>query len=96
MEKEKILIIDDDDDILRVVQYNLEKIGYNVIISENGDDGFEKIKSANPDLVLIDFIIPDFGARISFSIFIASWIKIISFSFTWLFTEKNIFLIYHL
>ena len=58
MEKEKILIIDDDDDILRVVRYNLEKIGYNVIISENGDDGFEKIKSANPDLVLIDFIIP--------------------------------------
>ena len=57
MEKEKILIIDDDDDILRVVQYNLEKIGYTVISSENGDDVIEKIKSSNPYLVLVVFII---------------------------------------
>lgn len=58
MQKEKILVIDDDDNILKLIQLNLERSGYNVLISENGDDGFEKIQMVKPDLVITDFMIP--------------------------------------
>ena len=58
MKEEKILIIDDDDNILKLIQLNLEKLGYRVLLSQDGDDGFEKIQTVRPDLVIVDFMIP--------------------------------------
>jgi len=58
MKEEKILVIDDDDNILKIIQLNLEKLGYRVLLSEDGDDGFEKIQTVKPDLVITDFMIP--------------------------------------
>ncbi len=58
MKEEKILVIDDDDDILKITQLNLEKLGYRVLLSRNGDDGFQKIQMVKPDLVITDFMVP--------------------------------------
>jgi len=58
MKEEKILVIDDDDNILKIIQLSLEKLGYRVLLSEDGDDGFEKIQTVKPDLVITDFMIP--------------------------------------
>jgi two-component system, OmpR family, phosphate regulon response regulator PhoB len=43
------------------VKYNLEKEGYKVSFSDNGNDGIEDIKKLSPDLVLLDWMLPDFS-----------------------------------
>jgi two-component system phosphate regulon response regulator PhoB len=54
-----ILIVEDEKSIATLVQYNLETEGYQVILSENGEDGFHQIKKNAPDLVLLDWMLPD-------------------------------------
>jgi DNA-binding response OmpR family regulator len=55
---DKILIIDDEQDILRIVTYSLGKWGYEVITATNGQEGLDKIASENPDLILLDAGMP--------------------------------------
>ena len=50
----KILIIDDDPDIVTSVRLTLEKEGFEVISAENGNEGLHKIKSEHPDLIILD------------------------------------------
>lgn len=57
--KEKILIIEDDRFIAKMYQTKLELEGYDVEAAENGAQGVEKIKSFDPDLVLLDIIMPE-------------------------------------
>lgn len=54
----KILIADDEPDILEVIQYNLVKEGYEVVTSKDGDDALTKAKSSNPDLIILDIMMP--------------------------------------
>ncbi|HEX4851454.1 MAG TPA: response regulator transcription factor [Puia sp.] len=54
----KILIADDEPDILEVIQYNLVKEGYEVVTSKDGDDALTKAKSTNPDLIILDIMMP--------------------------------------
>lgn len=56
--KKKILIIDDEPDILKTMKYNLEFEGYEVFSAQDGDEGLKKIKQALPDLVLLDLKMP--------------------------------------
>ena len=55
---DKILIVDDEQDILRIVAYSLKKWGYDVVTATNGQDGLDKIASENPDLILLDAGMP--------------------------------------
>jgi len=55
---DKILIVDDEQDILRIVAYSLKKWGYDVIMATNGQEGLDKIASENPDLILLDAGMP--------------------------------------
>jgi CheY-like chemotaxis protein len=55
---DKILIVDDEQDILRIVAYSLKKWGYDVITATNGQEGLDKIASENPDLILLDAGMP--------------------------------------
>jgi len=50
----KILIIDDDPDIVLAVRMSLEDKGYEVIEASSGSEGIEKIKSQKPDLIILD------------------------------------------
>jgi len=53
-EMSKILIIDDDPDIVLAVRMNLEEQGYEVIEASSGEQGIERIKSEHPDLIILD------------------------------------------
>lgn len=59
MTKELILVIDDEMHILELVKYNLEKEGYNIIVSTRGEDGLDTIERVRPDLVILDLMLPD-------------------------------------
>ncbi len=59
MHKKKILLIDDEEDILEILSYNLEKEGYLVTTATNGNDGIEKAKEMIPDLILLDVMMPE-------------------------------------
>ena len=54
----KILIADDEPDILEIIQYNLRKEGYEVVTAKDGDDALTKIKTFKPDLVILDIMMP--------------------------------------
>ncbi len=54
----KILVADDEPDILEVIQYNLVKEGYEVTTSKDGDEALTKAKSSHPDLIILDIMMP--------------------------------------
>lgn len=54
----KILIIDDEKDILEMLSYNLEKEGYEVNSAKNGQLGVEVAKKFKPDIILLDIMMP--------------------------------------
>ncbi|MEQ1631457.1 MAG: response regulator transcription factor [Planctomycetota bacterium] len=58
MSKPKILVIEDESDILEVIQYNLEREGHKVIACRNGEQGLSRIRTDNPDLVILDLMLP--------------------------------------
>ncbi|WP_213195507.1 response regulator transcription factor [Cloacibacterium caeni] len=59
MKGKKILLIDDEQDILEILSYNLEKEGYQVFTANNGNEGFVKAKEIIPDLILLDVMMPE-------------------------------------
>lgn len=56
--KKTILLVDDEPDILFVISRILEKDGYKVISAESGEECLEKLKNTNPDLILLDVMMP--------------------------------------
>jgi len=58
MARERILLIEDEPDIAEVLQYNLEKEGYHVEVARRGDTGLEVVRKDNPDLILLDLMLP--------------------------------------
>jgi two-component system, OmpR family, alkaline phosphatase synthesis response regulator PhoP len=54
----KILIADDEPDILEIIQYNLHAEGFEVITAKNGNEAIEKAKKHLPDLVILDIMMP--------------------------------------
>lgn len=58
MQKEKILIVDDDKNICDLLRMYLEKEGYTVVMEHNGVDAVNTFNAENPDLVLLDIMLP--------------------------------------
>ena len=56
--KGKILIADDEPDIVEIIQYNLTKEGYEIVTANDGDDAIEKAKLSQPDLIILDIMMP--------------------------------------
>ncbi|WEK71574.1 MAG: response regulator transcription factor [Candidatus Chryseobacterium colombiense] len=59
MNQKKILLIDDELDILEILSYNLEKEGYDIYTATNGNEGIDKAKEIIPDLILLDVMMPE-------------------------------------
>lgn len=58
MSRQTILAIDDEKDILKLLQYNLEKEGYQTLLAKSGEEGLELAKAKRPDLILLDIMMP--------------------------------------
>jgi len=58
MAGKKILVVDDELDVQSILSFRLEINGYSVIVASDGEEGLEKIKNENPDLVLLDLMLP--------------------------------------
>ena len=54
MANEKILIIDNDDDLVYAMRLPLEAAGYQVFRAANGNEGLQMVKTVNPDLIILD------------------------------------------
>jgi two-component system, OmpR family, alkaline phosphatase synthesis response regulator PhoP len=57
----RILVIEDDKDIVELVKYNLEKEGFQVVPSGDGASGLAQIRKAPPDLLVLDLMLPKFS-----------------------------------
>ncbi|RYG68630.1 response regulator [bacterium] len=55
----RILAVDDEKHILRLVQINLEKAGYDVVTASNGREAVEAVRSEHPDLIVMDVMMPE-------------------------------------
>lgn len=58
MSKDRILIVDDEENILELLRFNLENSGYDVICASNGIDALKLVKEKRPKLVLLDIMLP--------------------------------------
>ncbi|MCB0836227.1 MAG: response regulator transcription factor [Bacteroidetes bacterium] len=59
MSQPKILIVDDEVDILDLLEYNLEKEGYEVIKAMDGEEAIRKSREHKPDMILLDIMMPN-------------------------------------
>ena len=56
--KKKILLVEDNEDSIYIIQFFLNRLGYEVIIAENGEIGIKKSLEHQPDLILMDMMMP--------------------------------------
>jgi len=56
---ERILIVDDEPDIVELVEYNLQQNGYTVVTARDGASAFAEVRRQQPDLILLDLMLPD-------------------------------------
>ena len=54
----KVLIVDDEPDIIEIISYNLTKEGYEILTAKNGKEALEKASFFKPDLVILDIMMP--------------------------------------
>ena len=58
MAKESILIVEDEEDIAELLEYNLQRNGYDPVSVGSGEDGLNHAREFNPDLILLDLMLP--------------------------------------
>ena len=55
----KILVVDDEPHLVRLIQVNLERAGYEVVTAKDGKVALEQVEAEKPDLVVLDITLPD-------------------------------------
>lgn len=58
MDKKRILIVDDENDLRNMLKFRLEAMDYNVSEAADGQDGLDKARSNKPDLIILDLMLP--------------------------------------
>src|SRR3990172_590764 len=58
MSSKKILLVDDEVDLVETVRFSLEGEGYHVLVSFNGEDALNKARKETPDLIILDLMLP--------------------------------------
>jgi len=58
MSQAKILIVDDEPDLVETIRFSLELEGYNVLVASNGEEGLNVARQEKPDLILLDLMLP--------------------------------------
>lgn len=55
----KILLVEDDKAIIKMMRRRMKRAGYEIHVAENGREGLEKVKTVQPDLILMDMHMPE-------------------------------------
>jgi len=58
MDKKRILVIDDEPELVKAVQIRVELAGYEVLVARDGQEGLEKARKEKPDLIILDLMLP--------------------------------------
>lgn len=58
MNTRKILVVDDEVDLVETVRFPLEMEGFSVLVSYNGEDALNQARKENPDLIILDLMLP--------------------------------------
>ena len=58
MDKKRILIVDDEEDIVNVLRFRLEANNYAVLSASEGQEGLNKARAEKPDLIILDLMLP--------------------------------------
>jgi len=61
--KKKIMVVDDEENVLKLIQIIFEKEGYDVIGASNGKECLEKLKTVKPDLIIMDLMMPELTGK---------------------------------
>lgn len=56
--KKRILVVDDEIDLVETLRFSLELEGYDVLVSYNGEEALHRARNENPDLILLDVMLP--------------------------------------
>ena len=59
MMEKKILVVDDEKPIADILKFNLEKEGFEIVMAHDGDEAIEKANEEQPDMVLLDIMLPE-------------------------------------
>jgi len=59
----KVLLVEDHVDLLEILTWQMEKMGFSVITANNGGEGVEKAIAEKPDLILMDIMMPEMDGR---------------------------------
>jgi len=58
MSQKKILVVDDEPDLVETIRFPLEMEGYQVLVSYNGEDALNQARTKKPDLIILDLMLP--------------------------------------
>ena len=58
MPDQKVLVVEDEENLVEALRYNLEKEGYDVLTAMDGEKGLELAKASNPALIILDIMLP--------------------------------------
>ena len=58
MNTKKILLVDDEVDLVKMIRFALERIGFTVLVSNDGEDALRQAREDNPDLIILDIMLP--------------------------------------
>jgi len=58
MSPKKILVVDDEVDLVKTISFSLGRMGYTVLVSHNGEDALNRARKESPDLILLDIMLP--------------------------------------
>ncbi|HOW35659.1 MAG TPA: response regulator [Candidatus Omnitrophota bacterium] len=59
MSKKVILLVDDQEDLRKVIGLRIKSWGYDLIEAQNGQEGIDAAKTQNPDIIILDYMMPD-------------------------------------
>ena len=54
----RVLVVDDEADLVRILQFGLESLGYHVETASDGQEGLKKAREMKPDIILLDLMLP--------------------------------------
>lgn len=58
MSSKKVLVVDDEVDLVETIRFPLESEGFTVLVAYNGEDALNQARKENPDLILLDIMLP--------------------------------------